>query len=102
MYVSSSSRLITLFERLRTNALCIPGAADAQWRDFRKATFLGKTKRYPRISNNRPFRFWRFLVSSSSSKEPGSKGAKGKEACSDTFQRLMQNNSVAVMTHALK
>lgn len=39
MYVSLSSRLITLFERLRTNALCIPGAADAQWHDFQKATF---------------------------------------------------------------
>lgn len=45
MYVSLSSRLITLFERLRTNALCIPGAADAQWRDFRKATFGENTKR---------------------------------------------------------
>lgn len=47
MYVSSSSRLITLFERLRINALCIPGAADAQWRDFRKATFWGKQKNIP-------------------------------------------------------
>lgn len=44
MYVSLSSRLITLFERLRTNALCIPGAADAQWRDFRKAT-IGENKK---------------------------------------------------------
>lgn len=64
---------------------------------------LGKTKKniYPRMSNNRHFWFWASCLAASSSKDPGSKGARGKEACSNTFQKLVQNYSVAVMTHAL-
>lgn len=91
MYVSLSSRLITLFERLRT--LYLRGR-----RMYNGVTFESHSwEKFSEISNNGPFLFCFSLAA----RNPQARALKQeKDTCCSSFAKARANHFAPLMTHA--